>query len=277
MVNFISYIFVSLRTFLRIVLCIFWFFIMFILFIFTKIFRIPLSKSVPRYFHKGFLKLLNINIQLIGEIKTHKPGLIISNHASWLDISILSSLANISFISKFEVSSWPLFGFLARLQDTLFIERKVIKTGFQNKQIKNILDNGKRLVLFPEGTSSDGNRVLNFKSSLLSIVDSSENFDSYLIQSITICYKKINGLPISRSERPFIAWWGEMGLMGHLFNIIKLGRVDIIVIAHEPIKNINNRKIVSKLAWKQVAYGMSLSLSGFPRALKIDEPIFKLL
>ena len=242
---------------------------------FFKLFRFSISKDIPRYFHKGFLKILNINIHLTGKISTEKPGLIVSNHASWLDISILSSLTNISFIAKSEVSSWPLFGFLAKLQDTLFIERKIIKAGLQRDQIKKIISNGKRLVLFPEGTSSDGNRVLNFKSSLLSIVDSKEDSKNYIIQPLTICYKKINGLPLSRSERPFIAWWGDMGLMGHLFNLIKLGRIDIYVIAHIPIKNIYDRKVVSHLAWKKVSYGMGLALSGFPRALENDEAVFE--
>ena len=67
-----------------------------------------------------------------------------------------------------------------------------------------------------------------------------------------------------------------MGLMGHLLNIIKLNKVDIIVIAHEPIENIYDRKLVTRLAWKQVSYGMGLALSGFPRALKNDEDVFKL-
>ena len=243
---------------------------------FVKIIRFPISKNIPRYFHQGFLKILNINIHLTGVIRTEKPGLIVANHASWLDISILSSLTNISFIAKSEVSSWPLFGFLAKLQDTLFIERKIIKAGLQKEQIKKIISNGSRLVLFPEGTSSDGNRVLNFKSSLLSIVDSEKDSNNFIIQPFTICYKKINGLPLSRSERPFIAWWGNMGLMGHLLNIIKLNKVDIIVIAHEPIENIYDRKLVTRLAWKQVSYGMGLALSGFPRALKNDEDVFKL-
>ena len=267
---------IFLRTLFRSILCILWLLSMFIIFMFVKIFRIPVYKDIPRYFHKGFLSILNINISLIGNIRTEKPGLIVSNHASWLDISILSSLTNISFIAKSEVATWPFFGFLAKLQNTLFIERKIIKAGLQKQQIKKIIDNGKRLVLFPEGTSSDGNRVLNFKSSLLSIVDNKEDSNNYMIQSLTICYKKINGLPISRSQRPHIAWWGDMGLIGHLFNIIKLGRVDIIVIAHEAIENIEDRKVVSKLAWKQVSYGMGLALSGFPKSLKQDEPIFKL-
>ena len=67
---------------------------------------------------------------------------------------------------------------------------------------------------FSGGTSSDGNRVLNFKSSLLSIVDSKEDSKNYIIQPLTICYKKINGLPLSRSERPFIAWLGRYGING---------------------------------------------------------------
>ena len=71
---------------------------------------------------------------LHGTLKTNKPGLLISNHASWIDISILSSLTNICFIAKSEVSGWPIVGFLARLQDTVFIERKINRVIKQKKE-----------------------------------------------------------------------------------------------------------------------------------------------
>ena len=273
--NFFEYIFVYIRCVVRLLLVSIWLFLLLIPFIILRFLNINISNNIPRYFHIGFLKLLNIKIKLIGKINTDKPGLLISNHASWIDISILSSLTNISFIAKSEVAKWPLFGFLARMQDTLFVERRSIKAAVQKEDIRNILLKGKRLVLFPEGTSSDGNRVLKFKSSLFSVAEN--NSENYLVQAVTICYKGINGLPMSRSERPYIAWWGDMNLMHHLWNILTFNRVDILVIAHQPIENISDRKILSELAWKQVSFGMGLALSGRPRALNYKESIFDLM
>ena len=119
-----------------------------------------------------------------------------------------------------------------------------MKAAKQKVEINNVLLKGKRLVLFPEGTSSDGNRVLKFKSSLFSVAENK---------------KGGNGLPMSRSERPFIAWWGNMDLINHLWNILKLNNVDILVIAHQPIENVFDRKTISKLAWMQVSHGMGLA------------------
>ena len=273
--NFFQYFFVYIRRVVRLLLVCIWLFLLLIPFIILRFFNINISNNIPRYFHIGFLKFLNIKIKLIGKINTDKPGLLISNHASWIDISILSSLTNISFIAKSEVAKWPLFGFLARMQDTFFVERRSIKAAVQKEDIRNILLKGKRLVLFPEGTSSDGNRVLKFKSSLFSVAEN--NSENYLVQAVTICYKGINGLPMSRSERPYIAWWGDMNLMHHLWNILTFNRVDILVIAHQPIENISDRKILSELAWKQVSFGMGLALSGRPRSLNYKESIFELI
>ena len=158
--DILKYITIFIRSIIKLILVLLILFILFIPFIILRLFNINSYKSIPRYFHLCFLKVLNINIKLVGEIYTDKPGLIISNHASWIDISILSSLTNISFIAKSEVANWPLFGFLAKMQDTLFIERRPMKAIDQRNEIKNILLKGKSLVLFPEGTSSDGNRVL---------------------------------------------------------------------------------------------------------------------
>ena len=257
------------RRIIRLLFICFWLLIILVFLIILRPFNFSLYKSIPRLFHIGFLKILNVKVNLVGKIHKERPGLLISNHASWIDISILSSLTNISFIAKSEVSKWPLFGFLAKLQDTVFIERRAIKAVKQKNEINEVLHKGKRLVLFPEGTSSDGNRVLKFKSSLFSVVENkTDNPENYLIQAVTICYKGINGLPMSRSERPLISWWGNMDLINHLWNILKLNSVDILVIAHEPIQEVSDRKSLSKMAWQQVAQGMGLALSGNARALK---------
>ena len=269
---FLQYLCIYLRILIRIVFIFVWLFFITIFLIILRPFNFSMYANIPRFFHIGFLKILNIKVNLVGKIHKERPGLLISNHASWLDIPILSSLTNISFIAKSEISKWPLFGFLAKLQDTVFVERRSIKAVKQKNEINNILLKGKRLVLFPEGTSSDGNRVLKFKSSLFSVAEN--NTENYLIQAVTVCYKGLNGLPMSRSERPLISWWGDMDLMNHLWNILKLNSVTILVIAHEPIEEVHDRKSLAKIAWEQVSQGMGLALSGKPRSLKRKESIF---
>ena len=265
----LQYLCIYSRLLIKIIFICIWLLLISILLITLRPLNISRYDNFPRLFHIGFLKILNVKVNLVGKIHKERPGLLISNHASWIDISILSSLTNISFIAKSEVSKWPLFGFLAKLQDTVFIERRAIKAVKQKNEINEVLHKGKRLVLFPEGTSSDGNRVLKFKSSLFSVVENkTDNPENYLIQAVTICYKGINGLPMSRSERPLISWWGDMDLMNHLWNILKLNSVNILVIAHEPIQEVSDRKSLSKIAWEQVAQGMGLALSGNARVLK---------
>jgi lyso-ornithine lipid O-acyltransferase len=276
--NILQYILIFFRRLIKLIFIFISLFILLVPFIIFRVLNISGYKSIPRYFHYIFLKILNIKIKLVGKIYTDKPGLLISNHASWIDISILSSLTNISFIAKSEVAKWPLFGFLAKMQDTLFIERRPIKAVEQKNKIKNILLKGKRLVLFPEGTSSDGNRVLKFKSSLFSVAEkNSKSKNSYSIQAVTICYKGINGLPMSRSERPFLSWWGDMGLLGHLWNMLAFSSAEIIVIAHEPIEENHDRKILSEIAWKQVAYGLGAAMSGKPKPLKYNDAMFEVV
>ena len=271
-VNFLAQIFSLIRVLYRLLMIVLWFLLMFIIFVISKMLNLNIKNSMPRLFHQGFLKLLNVKVILHGTLKTNKPGLLISNHASWIDISILSSLTNICFIAKSEVSGWPIVGFLARLQDTVFIERKINRVIKQKKEILDFLSRGKKLVLFPEGTSSDGNRVLRFKSSLFSIGETEEGkLGGYEFQAVTICYSGLNGLPMSRSQRPNVAWWGNMNLFNHLWNLFSLNAIKVTVTAHEPITNIENRKIMSQIAWRQISFGMGKALSGCPKPVSVKE------
>ena len=94
-----------------------------------------------------------------------------ANHVSYLDITVLGSLLDASFIAKTEVAGWPLFGWLARLQRSVFIDRRARSTAHQRDSIAARLAAGEALILFPEGTSGDGNRLLPFKSALFSVAD----------------------------------------------------------------------------------------------------------
>jgi len=261
-----------IRAVIRLVVVILWFAFLFLFFVFSKITNLNIKNDIPRFFHKGFLRILNISVNLHGSLESSKPGLLIANHASWLDISILSSIGNVCFIAKSEIAKWPIIGFLAKLQETVFIERKIIRAEKHKTQILDSISKGKKLVLFPEGTSSDGNRVLTFKSSLFSIAETKQGkLGNYEFQAVSICYSEINGLPLSRSQRPNVAWWGNMSLFSHLWNVFKTTNIKIIVTAHKPIISVYDRKIMSKIAWKQVASGMGDALSGRPIPIDTKE------
>src|SRR5262249_18277563 len=122
------------------------------------------ARLFPHLYHRAVTRWLDIKLNVIGEPVHGKACLIACNHVSWIDITVLSALTPLSFIAKKEVNSWPGFGTLARLQRTVFIDReRRHSTGSSRDEIGERLKAGETLVLFAEGTSSDGFRVLPFK------------------------------------------------------------------------------------------------------------------
>jgi len=220
-------------------------------YIFVK-FKLAPRRWLPVLYHNIVLWLLRIKIKQSGEVANDRPLLFVSNHTSWLDILILSSFTPCSFIAKNEIADWPLFGFLAKLQRTLFINRqKRSDTQTTNDIMQERLKKGEPMILFAEGTTSEGTRVLPFKSSLFGVasflVEDEETAGLY-IQPVCITYHRLQGLPMNRTARLHTAWIGDMGLLPHLWNIIKGGPLDTIVSYGEPIpvKKGYNRKELAK-------------------------------
>ena len=175
--------------------------------------KIPLiEKWLPVLFHKMLLWLLSLEVEIIGEIdQSNKSNLFISNHLSYLDIPLLGSKYPLRFVAKSEVKSWPLFGFLAKKGRSIFIRRNKTDSFNQKNKILDLLSSCEKVFIFPEGTTSDGNRVLEFKSSTFSSVEN----QNFTIQPIVIVYSDLNGIPINRWLRPMIAWYGDMDLQPH--------------------------------------------------------------
>ena len=138
-----------------------------------------------------------------------RPVLFASNHISYPDITVLGSLIPGSFIAKAEVAHWPFFGWLAKLQRSVFVDRQVRSTARQRDAIAERLATGDALILFPEGTSGDGNRVLPFKSALFSVARNRERAAPITVQPVSIAYTRLDGMPIGRRLRPFFAWYGD--------------------------------------------------------------------
>ena len=187
--------------------------------IFLQFFSKRISQKIVQIFHKLLLWLTNINVEVIGQKNNNNvPTLYISNHLSYLDIPILGSILIGRFVAKNEISNWPIIGYLSKVGNTIFVNRnlKFLKT---NKSIiYDYLCRGDNIILFPEGTTSDGNRILKFKSSLLTSLENK----NILIQPIVIRYKSINGMPLNRWLKPIIAWYGDVDFKPHLINILKL-------------------------------------------------------
>jgi 1-acyl-sn-glycerol-3-phosphate acyltransferase len=215
---------------------------------------LPLRISIPVLHHKLITKIIGLKIDRVGDISGDKKVLFVSNHLSYLDIIILGSLVPGRFIAKSEVTNWPIFGFLSKITRTIFIRRDRKASHEQVKLIKEQLDRCEKLILFPEGTSSDGRWVLPFKSPLFDAA----MLTNSIVQPITIRYTHLNGIPIGYSSRSLFGWYGDMDLLPHLWNALSLGMFTIEVVFHEPIRanRFSNRKKLAVYCQKTVAKGL---------------------
>jgi lyso-ornithine lipid O-acyltransferase len=152
---------------------------------------------------------------------------------------VIGSLTPLSFVAKSEVAGWPVIGWFAKLQRTVFVERsRRTHTASVNETVGRRLAGGDVIVLFPEGTSSDGNRVLPFRASLVGAARAALS-DAALgrihLQPLAITYTRRNGLPLTRRNRPEVAWYGDMDLAPHLAGILRGGALDARVTFSAPI------------------------------------------
>lgn len=223
--------------------------------------------AYARGYFRVVCKLIGFHVVARGApISPARPTLFVSNHASYLDIIVLGSLLESCFVAKAEVAGWPGFGFLARIARTVFVDRKRGATARERDQIGRRLAEGDSLILFPEGTSDDGNRVLPFKSSLFAVAEA----DGRLlpVQPVSLAYTRLDGRVLSRALRPFYAWYGDMTLAGHLFAALGLGEVTVEVIFH-PVTSLAefpDRKALSSHCHDVVGHGVAAALAG-----RVDE------
>lgn len=195
---------------------------------------------LPVLFHRLFLGLFRVRVVVHGRPPdSGRPTLVLSNHLSWLDIPVLGNLVPLSFIAKAEVAGWPVIGPFARLQRCIFIDRaRKSHTTQVNTEVARRLARGDLIVLFPEGTTGDGNRLLPFRSALVGAARAAlaePSLEQIDLQPLAIVYVRRNGLPVTRRERPAIAWYGDMDLAPHLSAFVRAGSIDAIVHWGEPI------------------------------------------
>ncbi|MEO1746421.1 MAG: lysophospholipid acyltransferase family protein [Pseudomonadota bacterium] len=240
--------------------------------------RHPLRKRTALFWHRMVARIMGFRIHVDGH--AHRSGpvgtLLVANHITWVDIIVIGSVAPLNFIAKDEVGTWPLFGWLARLQETVFVTRqKRTRTGQQINAVRDRLEQGDTLVLFPEGTTSCGNFVSPFNSSLFGAVTGkqAERRKPVPVQSVAIAYTGAGGMPMGRQWRPLAGWPGDITLPPHLMAVLRDGVFDITVAFGEPIADAaaHDRKALSARLEAEVRQMFANAIADGPAASKRDE------
>jgi 1-acyl-sn-glycerol-3-phosphate acyltransferase len=196
----------------------------------------------PQLYWRGMCWLIGLKLQVVGRPAGHDGTLYVSNHTSWLDILVLGAVLETRFVSKADVASWPGIGVVAKLGRTLFVSRNRAGTGRESNEISATLKGGDSVMLFPEGTTSDGTRVLPFRSSFLSVAAEAKQ-----VQPTTVVYDRMGGLPACRRDRPVFAWYGDMETLSHAWFLLRHTGTRATVVFHEAFapETLPNRKVMA--------------------------------
>jgi len=226
---------------------------------------VPVAAArIPFLWHRMCCVLIGLEVRRYGQPADAGPVLYVCNHASYLDVPVMGASVRASFVAKSDVASWPVIGALSRLQDTVFIDRRRHSAHAQREALQRHLQAGRSLILFPEGTSGDGNRVLPFKTGLFSAADPPGRGRAVTVQPVTIAYSRLDGWSMGRALRPFFAWYGDMTLVDHLWICLGFNRPGIDVVFHGAVQlaEFGSRKALARHCESVVAQGLSDALSG---------------
>lgn len=203
----------------------------------------PVTPHITRFVCRTALRILHLPLTVHGSPMT-KPGAIVANHSSWLDVFVLNAVQTIYFVAKAEVADWPLIGWLARATGTVFIARKGTEAKRQQEIFESRLQAGHRLLFFPEGTSTDAIRVLPFKSTLFAAFFAPALVRSMHIQPVTVVFHA----PTDEDARHY-GWWGDMDFASHLLKTLatpRHGRVEVTFHPEVPVDAFEDRKALAQ-------------------------------
>ncbi len=188
----------------------------------------PVTPWITQMVCKAAFVIMGIKRQVIGVPMQHR-GAVVANHSSWLDIFTLNANQRVYFVSKSEVAAWPGIGWLARATGTVFIERNPKRARDQTEVFQQRLLHNHRLLFFPEGTSTDGQQVLAFKTTLFQAFMSADLRDKIWVQPVTVVYHPPNG-----ADARLYGWWGDMNFGSHLLATLSVWRQGKVVTSYLP-------------------------------------------
>lgn len=237
----------------------------------------------------GLCLLLSLRIRVVGRRaggvgsrRARQEGerqvIYVSNHSSWLDVPVLGTVLPSNFVAKGDIEGWPIMGLVSRIGRTIFVSRQRSTTCRErDEMLHRLMVEGDNLILFPEGTSSDGSRVLPFLSAFFAIakpprlppgkgpVEPESEAEAIaarpgmtpLIQPVSVVYDQLEGVPVNRARRPVFAWYGDMELGPHVWQLVKWRSMRATVLLHAPLdpNDFPSRKALAQATWRAVAAG----------------------
>lgn len=224
--------------------------------------------TIVRAIYKVLVTMLGFKLRVYGRPVDNRPCLYVANHLSYLDIPLLGSLLKASFVSRADVAGWPLFGHMGKLQRTVWIDRKPELAVEHAKELRRRIESGDRILVFPEGTSTDGLHLLPFKSTLFEVAQPFKNADGtetqVTVQPISIVVTEMGNLPIGRHQRPLYSWYGDMTFEHHFWDMLQRAGFTLEVQFHAPVTmaQFGHRKKLAAHCEQVIAEGLSAGLAG---------------
>jgi 1-acyl-sn-glycerol-3-phosphate acyltransferase len=216
----------------------------------------PLGFRFGRFFLSSWRRCIGHQLIIKGKLSKALPTLYVSNHSSYIDILVLGTFIPARFVAKKEVAKWPIMGWLATNQGTIYIDRSRTAIADGTDKLLEYLERGENLILFPEGTTSDGCRILPFGSSFFDVAMKKK----VVIQPVTISYTGWDGLPMPRYMRKFCGWFSpDVDMISHLWSIVQWGTIQVVVDLHPPINphEFASRKALSQASFFAVQKGLN--------------------
>ena len=232
------------------------------------------KQKVAGFWFRAMNFLIGLKPQISGQIHRGNNVLYTANHVSYLDILATGGSLDAVFVAKQEIAGWPLIGQAAIMGECVFVSRKPVHVREEAELIRRRLAGGRNVILFPEGTTGCGKNLLPFKSALLAAVD---GIPHARVQPVSITYPDLERGGVDSS----LAWYGDMALMPHLWQVLKRGRSPVRLRFH-PVLNADDfpdRKLLAAACQSRIASGISLNLAGasdetplLPEALMAAQP-----
>jgi 1-acyl-sn-glycerol-3-phosphate acyltransferase len=186
-----------------------------------------LQHAIQKFFCRTMCRVIGVEVIPSGRLPGAAPRFVVANHVSWTDILAIASLYPLVFLAKSEVAKWPVLGFLARLQGTIFVDRgrrqAIPKV---NAELAEVLRQGQDVVVFAEGTSSDGGRVLKFNAShfaMLSDLAREKPANSAMVAPAAFLYTARRPEHAENTSGFDVGWYGEMSFVPHLWSLMRRG------------------------------------------------------
>jgi len=197
---------------------------------------------------KWAARLLNLDVSVIGYAL---PEILVGNHLSYLDILALLSVEPMCFVTSVETRDSGILGWISRMGGALFVERRR-KAGLQKEinEIESALCEGFPVVIFPEATSTNGEKVLPFRSSLFQAAMNQNRIQPFCIQ-----YNRIDGSTVNIANRDDIYWYGDMTFWRHVWKVLGFKRIALTLRFMDPVytRRFEDRKEIAKHSWKLVS------------------------